>query len=148
MKDYQTKQILMRRGNASDFYPVTMTTPQGFSSVAQSLWHQCHGHPGHQVFKHLVSNHSISYSSNKHSSLCHAYRIGKHVRLLFNMLNSITQFHIEIFHLDVCTSHVEIISGIKHYVIFWDLFSSFFCVYPLGVKSDVLSKIPSLSFFS
>ncbi|KAL4587848.1 hypothetical protein LXL04_000722 [Taraxacum kok-saghyz] len=104
VKDLRTKQTLMRCDSTGDLYPVTAPAPQAFASVAQSLWHQRLGHPGHHVFKHLVDNHIISCSLNKNSSLCHACQLGKHVKLPFSVSNSISHVPFEIVHSDVWTS--------------------------------------------
>ncbi|KAL4588677.1 hypothetical protein LXL04_001570 [Taraxacum kok-saghyz] len=139
VKDFLTRQVLMRCDSSGDLYPVTTPTPQAFV-IGPTLWHQRLGHPGHHVFKHLVSSRFISCSSDKDNTLCHACQTGKHVKLPFSSSNSRTTFPFELVHSDVWTSPVTSNSGIKYYVIFLDDFSHFVWVYPLRAKSDVFDK--------
>ncbi|GJX15626.1 ribonuclease H-like domain-containing protein [Tanacetum coccineum] len=49
IKDFWTRQILLRCDSTGDLYPVTNpTTPQAFL-VSQHMWHQRLGHPGSDV---------------------------------------------------------------------------------------------------
>ncbi|KAJ9535086.1 hypothetical protein OSB04_un001838 [Centaurea solstitialis] len=140
VKDYRTRQILLRCDSTSDLYPVTAPSPQAFLSVSPSTWHQRLGHPGQQVFKHLISKNFISCNKKDFPLFCHACQLGKHVRLSFalSQSNAISPFHV--IHSDVWTSPVQSHSGIKFYVIFLDQFSHFVWVYPLRQKSEVFSK--------
>ncbi|GJZ81747.1 hypothetical protein Tco_0646741 [Tanacetum coccineum] len=53
VKDYWTRQILLRCDSTGDLYPVTNpTTPQAFL-VSQHTWHQLLGHPGSDVLRSI-----------------------------------------------------------------------------------------------
>lgn len=140
VKDYHTKQTLLRCDNTGDLYPVTTTYLQSFHTIAPSLWHQCLGHPGQHVFQQLVSNNCISCKNQKESTLCHDCQLGKDVKLPFSLFTFVTMSPFQLIHLDVWTSLVESVSGIKYYVIFQDGFSHFLWVYPLHSKYEVFSK--------
>ncbi|GJW14070.1 ribonuclease H-like domain-containing protein [Tanacetum coccineum] len=89
---------------------------------------------------------SIPVTNTGHSTLPTPYRplhlnnLGKHVRLPFSLSETIVKSPFEIIHLDLWTSPLSSISGIKYYVLFLDHFSHYLWVYPLRNKSDALSK--------
>ncbi|GKA02183.1 ribonuclease H-like domain-containing protein [Tanacetum coccineum] len=72
VKDFWTRQILLRCDSTGDLYPVTSPSyPQAFL-VGQQTWHQRLGHPGSEVLRSLVSNNLISCNKTQSSVLCHA----------------------------------------------------------------------------
>ncbi|GJR75693.1 ribonuclease H-like domain-containing protein [Tanacetum coccineum] len=140
VKDFWSRQILLRCDSTGDLYPVTNpTTPQAFL-VSQHTWHQRLGHPGSDVLRSLVSNNFISCNKTKSPMLCHACQLGKHVRLLFSLSETIVKSPFDIIHSDLWTSPLSSITGIKYYVLFLDHFSHYLWVYPLRNKSDAFSK--------
>jgi hypothetical protein len=140
VKDYWTRQILLRCDSTGDLYPITTPThPQAFL-VSQHTWHQRLGHPGSDVLRSLVSNNFISCNKTKSPVLCHACQLGKHVRLPFSLSETIVTSPFDIVHSNLWTSPLSSISGIKYYVLFLDHFSHYLWVYPLRNKSDMLSK--------
>ncbi|GJY89227.1 ribonuclease H-like domain-containing protein [Tanacetum coccineum] len=140
VKDFWTRQILLRCDSTGDLYPVTSPSyPQAFL-VGQQTWHQRLGHPGSEVLRSLVSNNLISCNKTQSSVLCHACQLGKHVRLPFSLSETIVKAPFDIIHSDLWTSPITSVSGIKYYVLFLDHFSHYLWVYPLRHKSDVLSK--------
>nr|GEW55067.1 external alternative NAD(P)H-ubiquinone oxidoreductase B2, mitochondrial-like [Tanacetum cinerariifolium] len=67
-----------------DLYPVTAPSPIPHAFlVSQHTWHQRLGHPGGEVLCHRASSNFISYNKEKPLVLCHAFQLGKHVRLSF-----------------------------------------------------------------
>lgn len=56
VKDFRTRQILLRCDSTGDLYPITRPTPQALASVSSSTWHQRLGHSGQNVLQHLVSS--------------------------------------------------------------------------------------------
>ncbi|GJQ99103.1 ribonuclease H-like domain-containing protein [Tanacetum coccineum] len=140
VKDFRTRQILLRCDSTGDLYPVTsLSYPQAFL-VGQQTWHQRPGHPGSDVLRSLVSNNLISCNKTKSPVLCHACQLGKHVRLPFSLSKTIVKSPFDIIHSDLWTSPITSVSGIKYYVLFLDHFSHYLWVYPLRNKSDALSK--------
>lgn len=97
MKDYLTKQILLRCDSTGDLYLVTSQSHQAFISVGPSMWHQRLGHPGDQVLKHLVSQKFISCNKKDSPLLCHACQLGRHVRLSFSLskTNALFPFQVD-----------------------------------------------------
>ncbi|GKB13636.1 ribonuclease H-like domain-containing protein [Tanacetum coccineum] len=83
VKDFMTRQVLLRCDSTSDLYPVTKpsTIPHAFLT-SEYMWHQRLGHPGSEVLRRILSNNSISYKE-KPPVLCHTCQLGKHVRLSF-----------------------------------------------------------------
>lgn len=147
MKDFWTKQILIRCDSFCDVYSIISHTPQGLLSVALSIWHQRLGHPAHQVFKLLVDSRFIPCSRTKLPRLCHACQMGKHMKFPFSLSNFVYRFPFEIVHYDVWTTPVASVGGIKYYVIFLDNYYQFLWVYPSRAKSDLFSKFLHFSAY-
>ena len=135
VKDFQTKQTLLRCDSTGDLYPVTPHIPQAFVFVDSTIWHQRIGHPGPDVFNNLFSQKLIPCKYNKSSSLCHSCQLGKHTRLPFQLSTSVTSVAFEIVHSDVWTSPILSNSSFNYYVLFLDQYSHHVCVYPLKTKS-------------
>ncbi|GKD33488.1 ribonuclease H-like domain-containing protein [Tanacetum coccineum] len=141
VKDFITRQVLLRCDSTGDLYPVTSPSslPRALL-VSQHTWHQRLGHPGSEVLRRLVSSNSISCNKEKSPVLCHACQLGKHVRLPFASSDTVVNSCFDIIHSDVWTSPIPSLSGYKYYVLFLDHYSQFVWVYPLLHKSDVLTK--------
>ncbi|GKE99969.1 ribonuclease H-like domain-containing protein [Tanacetum coccineum] len=85
VKDFRTRQILLRCDSTGDLYPVTsLSYPQAFL-VGQQTWHQRLGHPGSDVLRSLVSNNLISCNKTTSPVLCHADIINFVLKLLQNV---------------------------------------------------------------
>ncbi|GJY19173.1 ribonuclease H-like domain-containing protein [Tanacetum coccineum] len=82
--DFMTRRVLLRYDSTGDLYPVTKpsTIPHALLTN-QFTWHQRLGHPGSEVLRRLFSSNSILCTKEKAPVLCHAFQLGKHVRLLF-----------------------------------------------------------------
>ncbi|GJY39506.1 ribonuclease H-like domain-containing protein [Tanacetum coccineum] len=120
VKDLLTRHILLRCDSSGDLYPVTKpsTIPSAFVSTNSSTWHQRLGHPGDEVLRSLASRHFISCNKEKSTHVCHAYQLGKHVKLPFYSSDSIVKQCFDIIHSDLWTSPIVSSSGFKYYVIF------------------------------
>ncbi|GJX96443.1 reverse transcriptase domain-containing protein [Tanacetum coccineum] len=79
---------------------------------SQHTWHQRLDHPGSEVLRHLVSNKVISCNKEKPPILCHAYQLGKHVRLLFVSPSTSVTSCFDIIHSDVWTSPISSLSSL------------------------------------
>jgi hypothetical protein len=54
------------------------------------LWHRRLGHPGHGALQRLVSSTFLPFNKVcTNSSICHAFQLGRHVRLPFHILQQI-----------------------------------------------------------
>ncbi|GJV72177.1 ribonuclease H-like domain-containing protein [Tanacetum coccineum] len=125
IKDYETRQLLLRCDSNRDLYPVTnqpSSTPFALLSFSHSTWHRRLGHPDDDV-------------------LC------KHVKLPFYSFESRVKSVFDIIHSDLWTSLIPSVSGIKYYAIFLDHFSHYLWVYPLHHKSDLFAKFVELHAF-
>ncbi|GJW20810.1 ribonuclease H-like domain-containing protein [Tanacetum coccineum] len=141
VKDFLTRQVLLRCDNTGDLYPVTAPSPIPYAFfVSQHMWHQRLGYPCGEVLPRLVSSNFISYNKEKPPVLCHACQLGKHVRLLFVSSSTVISSCFDIIHSGVWTSPIPSLFGFKYYVLFLDHYSQFVWVYPLVNKSDVMSK--------
>ncbi|GKB99360.1 ribonuclease H-like domain-containing protein [Tanacetum coccineum] len=111
VKDYSTRQTLLRCDSTGDLYPVTKPTnsPKAFVT-SQHTWHQRLGHPGSDVLRSLISSNSILCNKTKSPVLCHACQLGKHVRLPFESSDSIVDSPFDIVHSDLWTSPLLSIS--------------------------------------
>nr|GFA44562.1 ribonuclease H-like domain-containing protein [Tanacetum cinerariifolium] len=111
VKDYSTRQILLRCDSSGDLYLVTKPTtyPQAFIT-SQHMWHQRLGHLGSEVLRSLISSTSILCNKTKSSMLCHACQLGKHVKLPFVSSDSIVNSPFDIVHSDLRTSPLPSIS--------------------------------------
>ncbi|GJR66292.1 ribonuclease H-like domain-containing protein [Tanacetum coccineum] len=110
VKDFRTRQILLRCDSTGDLYPVTsLSYPQAFL-VGQQTWHQRLGHPESDVLHSLVSNNLISCNKTKSPVLCHACQLGKHVRLPFSLSKTIVKSPFDIIHSDLWTSPITSVS--------------------------------------
>jgi len=89
LKDYKTRQPLIRCDSNGPLYPVTSSAPQVFLSSSSSVWHQRLGHPGDHVLKYLISNKFISCNKEETSDICHSCHLGKHIRLPFVSFDSV-----------------------------------------------------------
>lgn len=138
MKDFLTKQILLRCNSTSELYLITPTVV-ALLSTSTSLWHQRLGHPGPHV-QSLISSQFISCNKYNVSLSCNACHLGKHTRLPFVLSNNYATELFEIIHSDLWTSPVLSTTGIKYYIIFLNNYSHFLWVYPLCNKSDVFGN--------
>ncbi|GKD98763.1 ribonuclease H-like domain-containing protein, partial [Tanacetum coccineum] len=135
VKDFLTRQVLLRCDSSRDLYPVTTPSP-----IGKYTWHQRLGHPGGEVLHRLVSSNFILYNKEKPPVQCHACQLVKHMRLPFVSSNTVINSCFDIIHSDVWTSPILSLSGFKYYVLFLDHYSQFVWVYPLVNKSDIMSK--------
>nr|GEY30381.1 ribonuclease H-like domain-containing protein [Tanacetum cinerariifolium] len=96
-----------------DLYPVTAPSPIPHAFLeSQHMWHQRLGHPGSNVLCRLVSNNIFSCNKEKPPILCHAFQLGKHVRLPFVSSNTIVSSCFDIVYSDVWISPIPSLSGL------------------------------------
>nr|GEU65251.1 hybrid signal transduction histidine kinase M [Tanacetum cinerariifolium] len=71
--------------SSGDLYPVTKPSPlpTAFVTTSSSTWRQRLGHPGDDVLHTLSTRNFISCNKTKTSHVCHAWKLGKHVKLSF-----------------------------------------------------------------
>jgi hypothetical protein len=91
VKDLATKTLLARCDSLKPLYtlrlpasPTSTSAPPVLAAVASSVtWHRRLGHPGRDVMAKLSSSTSVSGCRGSFEHLCHAYQLGRHVRLPF-----------------------------------------------------------------
>nr|GEW26359.1 ribonuclease H-like domain-containing protein [Tanacetum cinerariifolium] len=87
-----------------DLYPVTAPSLIHHAFlVSQHMWHQRLGHLRGEVLRRLASSNFISYNIEKPPVLCHAFQLGKHVRLSFVSSSTVIGSCFDIIHSDEWT---------------------------------------------
>jgi len=121
-------------------YPLRLPPAQSFVAKAASpLWHRRLGHPGHEALSQLAS--SVSIHLEDCSDLCHAYQLGRHVRLPFHASASRASNKFDLIHCDLWTSPVVSVSGYKYYLVILDDCTHYLWTFLLRVKSDTFSTL-------
>ena len=130
VKDKTTKQVLSQRNKTNGLYLLSNPLFQAFYSsrqtpVSDQVWHRRLGHAHYRIIQHLSSIKEITINKSLQSA-CEACRLGKSSKLPFVE---------SVFHASRLSGQ-----GFRYYVVFIDNFSRFSWLYPLKLKSDVLSK--------
>nr|GEW15850.1 ribonuclease H-like domain-containing protein [Tanacetum cinerariifolium] len=88
-----------------DLYPVTKPShvPSALLYVSPATWHQRLGYPGAKVLRSLISRNFISCNKENSSHICHAFQLGKHVKLPFVTLDTRVSSSFDIIHFDIWT---------------------------------------------
>ncbi|GJY87405.1 ribonuclease H-like domain-containing protein, partial [Tanacetum coccineum] len=111
LKDYWTRQLLLRCNSSEDLYPFrssNTTTPTALVSSTQSMWHRRLGHPGDEVLRFLGLNKFIVCNKTKSSTLCHACQLGKYTRHPFYAFTYVVENIFDIVLSDLWTSGTDI----------------------------------------
>lgn len=104
MKDFLTKQILIRYDSKGDLYPFTQPTTQAFLTISPSLWYQRLVHLVQPIFKHLLYSNSISCNKKDSHIFFHACQLGKHLCLSFDLSKNDVLFPFQVIHSDACST--------------------------------------------
>ncbi|XBI39323.1 hypothetical protein VPH35_124123 [Triticum aestivum] len=135
--DLRTKAVILRCNSGGDLYPVgrpSSSSSRWFAgTVTIDLWHQRLGHPGR------ASSAALPLEFTKSTPhVCHACRVGKHIRLPFESSSSHSMFPFQLLHLDVWTSPIISISGYQYYLVILDDYTHYVWTFPLKHKSEIL----------
>lgn len=147
MKDLQTESVILRYDSTGDLYPILPMAPPvqhalAAPSCSEATWHRRLGHPGHQALSRLATSDAILFNKNKcDTSLCHACRLGRHVRLPFYSSLSRASKAFDLIHCDLWTSPMPSISGFKYYLVCLDDYTHFLRTFPLKLKSNTFATI-------
>jgi hypothetical protein len=152
VKDLRTHSILLEGKSENGLYPLLLgknklpraKTFTAFLGIKASslMWHFRLGHPSFDVVNRVVRDKQLpvsSYDFNK-AVVCVSCQLGKSKKLPFQCSSRISVNPLELIHTDIWTSPVYSVSGLKYYVIFIDDYSRFSWIYPLHLKSEVLTK--------
>jgi hypothetical protein len=157
VKDLITRNVITRSNSTNPLYmlrfpsstafsrtsPCTMSTiaaPRIMAAVATSRWHRCFGHPGPDALSSLSRSSFIFCTSTTHD-FYHACQLGKHTRLSFSSSSSRAEKAFDLLHLDIWTSLVSSVSGSKYYLVFFDDFTHYLCIFSLKQKSDTFTTV-------
>jgi len=126
VKDLQTRSVIARCNSTGDlypFFPAPSSTPTTLAATASStsLWHHRLGHLGHAALSKLISSNAISCNKRHIDHVCHAYQLGRHVRLPFSVSHSRAAHPFDLIHCDLWTSPVVSVSGYKYYLVILDV---------------------------
>jgi hypothetical protein len=94
----------------------------------------------------LISSNVISCHKRHHDHICHAYQLGRHVRLPFSMSNSRAFHPFDLIDCDLWTSPVVSVSGYKYYLVILDDCTHYTWTFPLRLKSGTFGVLST--FFS
>jgi hypothetical protein len=132
----------------TDFAPSpTSSSPQPHAlntTTTSSTWHHQLGHPSSDMSK-LCSSLVISCTRGTSKHLCHAYQLGRHVRLPFPRSSRVVH-NFDLIQYDLWTSPILSVSGYKYYLVLLDDCSHYSWTFPLHLKFDTFSTL--LNFFA
>ena len=119
VKHLSTWSMIARYNSIGDLYPFFPPAPPSttaFTAAASSttLWHR---RLGHEALSKLISTHAILCNKRHDNHVCHAFQLGRHVRLPFSMSNSRASQPFDFIHCDLWTSPVVSMSGYKYYLV-------------------------------
>jgi hypothetical protein len=140
VKDLPTWRVILRCDSFGPLYPLRSTT-SSLHATTSSLWHQRLGHPGSAVLTQLAQSSAIPCTPNKHTPLCHACQLGRHVHLPFHSSSSHATRNFQLIHCDLWTSPITSVSGHKYYLAILDDCSHYLWTFPLRLKSDTFSTL-------
>ena len=143
VKDLLSRNLIVRCNSSGPLYPLHL--PAAHSLVATSspsLWHRRLGHPGREALAKLASV-LPTCPSDGASSLCHAYQLGRHIRLPFSASSSRASNNFDLIHYDLWTSPIVSVSGFKYYLVILDDCSHHLWTFSLRLKSDTCSTLTS-----
>jgi hypothetical protein len=130
VKDLATRRVLARYDSSGPLYTLplpTFTTPTRCvvlyalaTAASSATWHRHLGHPGPDIISKLSSSSAITCHRGRDDSLCHAYQLGRHIRLPFPSSSTQAVQHFDLVHCDLWTSPVLSLSGYKYYLAILD----------------------------
>jgi hypothetical protein len=162
VKDLTTRNVIARSNSTDLLYtlcllssttssrtsPCAMSTidvPHILAAVATSTWHRRLGHPGPDALSSLSRSSFISCTSTTYD-FCHACQLSKHTRLPFSSSSSCAEKAFDLLYLDLWTSPIISVSGLKYYLVILDDFTHYLWTFLLKQKSDTFTTLSN--FFS
>jgi hypothetical protein len=157
VKDLTTRNVIARSNSTGPLYTLRLPSstassrtsscamsaivaPHILAAVATSTWHRRLGHPGPDALSSLSRSSFIFCTSTTHD-FCHACQLGKHTRLSFSSSSSRAEKAFDLLHLDLWTSPVVSVFGLKYYLVILDDFTHYLCTFPLKQKSDTFTTL-------
>ena len=153
VKDLKTHRVILRCNSDGELYtfPGYPSTRQPhptalLATASADLWHQRLGHPGQDAMSALQRLAFIKFNEVCRSHVCHACKLGKHIRLPFSSSTSASSAIFYLIHCDLWTSPIISISSFQYYLVIVDEYSHFYWSFPLKQKSCAAGTIAN--FFS
>jgi hypothetical protein len=102
-------------------------------------WHNCLGHPTHDIIIRIIRENKLSYASldSLSSSICDPCLRAKTRHLPYSLSSSHATTPLELIHSDVWDPAIQSFGRKKYYVSFIDGYSKFTWIYLLCHKSEV-----------
>jgi hypothetical protein len=138
--------VIARCNSSGDLYPffvapVTTTTALTATAATSTLWHRRLGHLGSDALSKLISSKVISCNKCTTKPLCHAYQLGRHIRLPFSVSTSRASKPFDLIHYDLWTSPIISVSGYKYYLAILDDCTHYTWTFPLRLKSETFATL-------
>jgi hypothetical protein len=152
VKDLSMWNMITRYNSSGPLYMMHLPSHPASSSHAPapstlvasaSTWHRCLGNPGVDVLSKLSHDSSVICSRCTHD-ICHAYQLGRHIRLPFINSNSCADNNFDLIHYDLWASPVVSIPSYKYYMVILDDHSHFVWTFSLHVKSDTFFTLSNV----
>jgi hypothetical protein len=157
VKDLTTRNVIARSNSTDLLYmlcllssttssrtsPCAMSTidvPHILAAVTTSTWHRRLGHPGPDALSSLSRSSFISCTSTTYD-FCHACQLSKHTRLPFSSSSSRAEKAFDLLYLDLWTSPIISVSGLKYYLVILDDFTHYLWTFLLKQKSDTFTTL-------
>jgi hypothetical protein len=151
VKDLTTRRVLARYDGTGPLYTLPLPTlptttprvvPYALATVASFVtWHRRLGHLDPDVLSKLSSTSAITCPQGRDDFLCHAYQLGRHVRLPFPSSSTRALQPFDLIHCDLWTSPVPSVFGYKYYLVILDDCTHYSWIFPLHQKFDTFSTL-------
>jgi hypothetical protein len=146
LKDRRTGKLLLHglnRHGLYQFFPSANKHPR-YAMVGDRVsafqWHSRLGHPTWRIVHRVLSSFKLPVASSKESPVCTACLGAKTKQLPFASTSSSATCPLALIYTDVWgPAPVSSRTGAKYYVSFLDDYSKYTWLYPISVKSDVIS---------
>ena len=143
VKDEESGRPLLRGTVKGGLYLLAEAHPPEMSvseKTGSDLWHHRLGHPNMRILQKIISTHGLPTPSVNKFLSCDACLTSKSHHLPYSKSIHHTHKALEIVHSDLWgPSPIISHAGNRYYVIFVDDFTRYTWLYPLKLKSDVLS---------
>jgi hypothetical protein len=152
VKYLATQSVIVRYDSSGPLYTILLSASATFSidappyalaaAASTSTWHRRLGHPGPDVLSQLSRSSTITCPRASFESLCHAYQLGRHIRLPFPSSSSRAVRAFDLIHCDLLTSPIPSVSGYKYYLVILDDCTHYSWTFPLRKANT----FPTLTF--
>ena len=143
MKDETTGRPLLRGTVKDGLYLLAQGRAPEVNigeTIGVDLWHHRLGHPNMRLLQSVISTYGLPMLSVNKTLFCDACLSSKSHRLPYSKSTHQTSRPLELIHSDLWgPSPITSYLGNRYYVLFIDDFTRYTWLYPLKLKSDVVS---------